>query len=551
MYRVFLYLAFLVLCAAPPPFSDLGLARSFGFRSDPFAIRSDPFAIRSDSFAIRSDPFMVSQPESVVVSRPDPFVVSRPESLVVSRPEQFVVSRPEQFVVSRPEPLVVSRPEPLVVSRPESFMVSRPESFMFSRPESFMVSRPESVMVSREEPLVVSQPEPLVVSRPQPLVVSRPRPVVVSQPEPLVVSRPTTTVISQPTPVFSRPTTVISQPAPVYPQTTTTVFSQQNPTIGFQAQDDLDVVDSLGAGYSFFKKQPIASRPVFQQRLAALEQPTPFPSLDDSSHQWSDYTQASAFQQTPLPTPLPAREDVVVNGGYGQPAMTRVRAFPTAFSTPQEEISVRVNVMPKTIIRQEEGPYGSALGTAPEALETIEGPQPSLPIAQPLPTPQSITRTVGSPYGQQIVERFASPVVRRVATGFPHEHRLIERTLLRVRENDVYDVPAPPVVKEIVPEVGYSQRVVERIAPPVVRTVSTGYGQPVVERIASPVVRTVSTGFTQLQPELADVQVATPALSATPIGIQQATRFMPMSRFASGFPSAAMRMSETGLPDGW
>jgi len=434
-----------------------------------------------------------------------------------------------------------------MVSRPESFMVSRPESVMVSQEEPLVVSRPTTTVISRPQRVVVSQPEPVVVSRPEPVVVSRPEPVVVSRPQPVIVQRPTTTVISQPAPVYSQysqpTTTVISQPTP-------TVFSQQNPTLGFQ--DDLDVVDSLGAGYSFFKKQPIASRSVFQQRLAALEQPTHFPSLDDSSHQWSDYTQASAFQPTPLPTPpLPARENVVVTGGYGQPTMTRVRAFPTAFSTPQEEINVRVNVMPKTIIRQEEGPYGSALGTAPEGLQTFEGPQPSLPIAQPLPTPQPIVRTVGSPYGQQVVERIAPPVVRTVATGFPHEHRVIERTLLRVREDDVYDVPPPPIVKEVVPEVRYSQRVVERIAPPVVRTVSTGYGQPVVERIAPPIVRTVSTGYGQLQPEFADVQVATPALSAAPIGIQQSTRLMPMQRFASGFPSAAMRMSESGLPDGW
>lgn len=219
--------------------------------------------------------------------------------------------------------------------------------------------------------------------------------------------------------------------------------------------------------------------------------------------------------------------------------MTRVHAFPTAYGAPQEEINVRVNVMPKTLIRQEEGPYGSALGTGPEGLQTFEGPEP-------LPTPQPIARAVGNPYGQQVVQRLAPPAVRTVATGYPHEHRVIERTIVKVRENEDYDLPPPPVVREVVPEVRYTQRVVQRVAPPpVVRTVTAGYGQPVVERIPSQVVQTVSNGYGQLQPEFADVQVATQGLGAAPIGIQR------MSRFGSGLPSAAMQLSETGLPDGW
>jgi hypothetical protein len=63
----------------------------------------------------------------------------------------------------------------------------------------------------------------------------------------------------------------------------------QQPTniIRVQERDETDLVDTLGAGYSFFKKQPISSRPLIQQKLAISEQQVPITSFDDTSNQWS------------------------------------------------------------------------------------------------------------------------------------------------------------------------------------------------------------------------------------------------------------------------
>ena len=77
-------------------------------------------------------------------------------------------------------------------------------------------------------------------------------------------------------------------------------------------QDETELVDSLGGGYSFFKKQPIVARPLIQQQLAINEQPAPISSFDDTSNQWSDYTKASAFKTKPKVQIISSNKDFLM-----------------------------------------------------------------------------------------------------------------------------------------------------------------------------------------------------------------------------------------------
>jgi hypothetical protein len=140
-----------------------------------------------------------------------------------------------------------------------------------------------------------------------------------------------------------------------------------------QQQDQTDLVDTLGAGYSFFKKQPIGSRPLAQQKLATNDQQAPITSLDETANQWSDYTRASAFKQ------LPTQVRPSVSGGFGNQ---------------QQDLSL----MPKTFVNQDQSAYGSAVAQdQSQGLQSIVQRQPLQVVQQ-----QPLIRNLGNSYGQQV-----------------------------------------------------------------------------------------------------------------------------------------------------
>ncbi|CAF1514805.1 unnamed protein product, partial [Adineta steineri] len=127
------------------------------------------------------------------------------------------------------------------------------------------------------------------------------------------------------------------------------------PVTTFQ-QDDTQLVDTLGGGYSFFKKQEIGSRPVIQQKLAVSDRQGPLTSFDDTANQWSDYTRSSALK--PLIRTL--------GNSYGQQQVQPIV---------QDQLLVR-------------------------AVGNSYGQQQVQPIVQD----QTLVRAVGNSYGQQDVQ---------------------------------------------------------------------------------------------------------------------------------------------------
>jgi len=70
-----------------------------------------------------------------------------------------------------------------------------------------------------------------------------------------------------------------------------------------QINDDFELVDNQGAGYEYFKKQQIDSRPFSQQPMAPI-----------SNHDLSLYAQSSAFAQTSPQTQIPPQQPVSTAG---------------------------------------------------------------------------------------------------------------------------------------------------------------------------------------------------------------------------------------------
>jgi hypothetical protein len=80
----------------------------------------------------------------------------------------------------------------------------------------------------------------------------------------------------------------------------------RQPAINTQ-DDATDIVDSTGAGYSYFKKQQVDARPSFQS------------TIDIPSQDLSAYMQASAFKQQPNPSQIfSASNNQLLNNAFGQ-----------------------------------------------------------------------------------------------------------------------------------------------------------------------------------------------------------------------------------------
>jgi hypothetical protein len=119
---------------------------------------------------------------------------------------------------------------------------------------------------------------------------------------------------------------------------------RQEPLLGQQQwtnthiqQDDSEVVDNIGAGYSFFRKQQIDSRPLTPSRTPAFDQ------------DMSEYMKASAFKQQPL---------------QSQILITKDRSFDD-FSG-QQQIFTRPNLPVQTLLpRTDQNTYGSIQALRP------------------------------------------------------------------------------------------------------------------------------------------------------------------------------------------
>jgi hypothetical protein len=86
------------------------------------------------------------------------------------------------------------------------------------------------------------------------------------------------------------------------------IFSQQPlMNVGFEQNDDSDVVDNTGAGYSYFKKQQIETRPFVRSQ-------NPLTSQD-----FSEYAKSSAFTQQPSQTQVfPSGQEQFMGGSFEQ-----------------------------------------------------------------------------------------------------------------------------------------------------------------------------------------------------------------------------------------
>jgi hypothetical protein len=158
-------------------------------------------------------------------------------------------------------------------------------------------------------------------------------------------------------------------------------------------RDETDLVDTLGAGYEFFKRQPIVSRPLAQQRLAISEQQVPISSQDDTSNHWSDYTKSSAFKRQPVP--LPTRlinNDLLVSGAYGQQQQQPlVRDFGSSYGQQQKDLQT-VILPSKPVVHDYDDSYD----------------QQQQDLNMVMPQQQSVIRDFGGSYGQQ---RVLPPIV--------------------------------------------------------------------------------------------------------------------------------------------
>jgi len=102
---------------------------------------------------------------------------------------------------------------------------------------------------------------------------------------------------------------------------------QQLTNVGFEQNDESEIVDHTGGGYSFFKKQQIESRP-FAPPIAPI-----------SNQDLSEYAKASAFAQQPSRTQIfTSSQDQLINGGYGQQKVI-----------PRTNVPVQ-NLLPQTVL---------------------------------------------------------------------------------------------------------------------------------------------------------------------------------------------------------
>ena len=123
------------------------------------------------------------------------------------------------------------------------------------------------------------------------------------------------------------------------------------------------MVDTLGAGYSFFKKQVIGSRPLSQQK-SNFDDQAPISNSDENSNHWSDYTKASALKTQSIPRAsnniiMQSNQDLapqISQNGYGNVERPRAILTQTRLSAPseygqqqqqqqqQEQVLIRSNV---------------------------------------------------------------------------------------------------------------------------------------------------------------------------------------------------------------
>ncbi|CAF0931338.1 unnamed protein product [Adineta ricciae] len=184
------------------------------------------------------------------------------------------------------------------------------------------------------------------------------------------------------------------------PSSQSQTWGQQAPQIAkLSQQDETELVDSLGGGYSFFKKQPIVARPLIQQQLAIKDQPAPISSFDDTSNQWSDYTKASAFKTKPKVQIVSSNKDLLIKdqSSYGSGSVQQQIPVDTGAQFVQQDLtqpwSSKPTVLPQQpLIRDDTvSGYGQQ-----QVLTKSWSPKPTVLPQQPLIRDDAV-----SGYGQQ------------------------------------------------------------------------------------------------------------------------------------------------------
>jgi hypothetical protein len=371
-------------------------------------------------------------------------------------------------------------------------------------------------------------------------------------------------------------------------------FVQQTSPLSRNFQrDENEIVDTLGAGYSFFQKQPIGSRPLSQQKAALNDQFT-ISSLDDNANQWSGYTKASALNtQVPVirnapssygqqeqgyaapQAPLAPR---AVSGGYGQqetqvivPQAPMIRVADNQYGQQQQQQQFDQSLL---TVKSNNGGYGQQESQVfvPQASpmirtagnqygqQEIETVVPQRPVIRttgsqygqqelPMPVPQApaMIRSAGNQYGQQEIETVVPqrPLIRTVDSQYgqqQQQQQQFDQSLLTSKSNNG----------------GYGQQEIETVVPqrPLIRTTGSQYDQ---QELPIPVpqtmIRVTGNQYGQQPQQQQFDQTLSTIKSDNGYGQQQAELprnlgMIPSNRFISQ-PRAFTQMSNSGTTGNW
>ena len=185
-----------------------------------------------------------------------------------------------------------------------------------------------------------------------------------------------------------------------------------------RSNDNEETVNTLGAGYSYFKKQDIESRPLSQQKTFIPSQDLVSP-VDDSANQYSGYSKSSALDQQAGFRPVVSRgygqqetfipQAPKVSGGYGQQETFIPQAPKVSGGYGQQETFIPQQPLVPQLPRVSSG-YGQQETFIPQAPKVSGG------------------------YGQQ--ETFV-PQLPRVSSGYGQQELVSEYEILNIGLNFV------------------------------------------------------------------------------------------------------------------
>ena len=202
-----------------------------------------------------------------------------------------------------------------------------------------------------------------------------------------------------------------------------------------RSNDNEETVNTLGAGYSYFKKQDIESRPLSQQKTFIPSQDLVSP-VDDSANQYSGYSKSSALDQQAGFRPVVSRgygqqetfipQAPKVSGGYGQQETFIPQAPKVSGGYGQQETFIPQ--APKV-----SGGYGQQETFIPQQPLVPQLPRVSSGYGQQETFIPQAPKVSGG-YGQQ--ETFV-PQLPRVSSGYGQQELVSEYEILNIGLNFV------------------------------------------------------------------------------------------------------------------